>query len=636
MTYDTRLWEFQQANAQAEQYRMNQSTSKKNINDYSEALFQSIDTIVGERIKRLPYDYTIVATITNADNAYIGAYKVTTDNNTIFTAYSEVKTYSVGDRVYIRIIDTNYNSSKVITGKYIEHVNIQNTSDSDIINYLIENSNPNNPDNYLPINKELAAQGYFLQIEGVNDASKKEYSPDSDTTLTPILNIKFYKLIIEDDQFIARPIQSGYEYNYGINDGTQVFNNNIILEGQYGEIITKPLGTQIDNFSFIPIQQTVQQYVSIRCYITLTSGIIIRSNVFIIKSNTKLSKQYRHFTITTTQDQFFIFNAKGKRLTSASTIATITYINTFDNTSAKFETGDQIIITSSLGGDSMFTYTNFISPENTKIVNIEFELNDTLLTTSFLVETLTFTIIKDSVEYVLTKDFYFGYQQIDSIINSDAIQLYLNNNDILKYYKLKIGDLFEAGPGETVKIGGSNYAVTNGNWAGNAATATTATKLAAAPSLAANGNTITITAGEKTSVAFTVPFATTATTATELADAPSLAANNNKITITAGGKTSSAFTVPYASTAATATTAAAADKINTNAGSLTTPVYFTGGVPVIITSLDETLLGFNSSNSNFSSNGQNTKLYEWLKAIQTNMNTLAAQHNITLTWPATL
>lgn len=601
--------------------------NNKSTTDYSEALFQSIDTIVSERIKRLPYDYTIVATITNADNAYIGAYKVTTDNNTVFTAYSEVKTYSVGDRVYIRIVDTNYNSSKIITGKYVEHVNIQNTSGSDIINYLIQDLDPNNSNNYLSINKELAAQGYFLQIEGVNDASKNEYSPDSETTLTPILNIKFYKLTIENDQFIAIPIQSGYEYNYGINDGTQVFNNNIILEGQYGEIMTKSLGTQIDNFSFVPVQQTVQQYVSIRCYITLASGIIIRSNVFIIKSNTKLSKQYRHFTITTTQDQFFIFNSKGKRLTSASTTATITYTNTFDNMSAKFETGDKIIITSSLGEYSMFTYTSPIFPNNTKTVNITFTLNNTSLTTSFLVETLTFTIIKNSVEYVLTKDFYFGYQQIDSITNSDAIQLYLNNNDILKYYKLKIGDLFEAGPGETVKIGGSDYAITNGNWAGNAATATIATKLAAAPSLAANGNTITITAGEKTSAAFTVPFATTATTATELANAPSLAANNNTITITAGGKTSSAFTVPYASTA---------NKINTNAGSLTTPVYFTGGVPAIITSLDETLLGFNSSNSNFSSNGQNTKLYEWLKAIQTNMNTLAAQHNITLTWPATL
>jgi len=56
----------------------------------------------------LPYDHTIVATITNADNAYIGAYKVTTDNNTTFTAYSDIKTYNTGERVYIRIIDTQY------------------------------------------------------------------------------------------------------------------------------------------------------------------------------------------------------------------------------------------------------------------------------------------------------------------------------------------------------------------------------------------------------------------------------------------------------------------------------------------------------------------------------------------------
>jgi hypothetical protein len=61
-----------------------------------------------------------VATITDASNAYLGAYQVTTDNYTTFTAYSDVKTYNKNDRVYVRIVDTNYNRFKVITGKYIE------------------------------------------------------------------------------------------------------------------------------------------------------------------------------------------------------------------------------------------------------------------------------------------------------------------------------------------------------------------------------------------------------------------------------------------------------------------------------------------------------------------------------------
>lgn len=624
---------YEQAKAESMARHNNKSTT-----DYSEALFQSIDTIVSERIKRLPYDYTIVATITNADNAYIGAYKVTTDNNTVFTAYSEIKTYSVGDHVYIRIVDTNYNSSKIITGKYVEHVNISDISSSDVIEYIID-GHPEEP--HLQINKELAAQGYYLEIYPITPISA--YAPDTKIPIEykNILHIRFFKLDIINNQFVAIP-QTTYTYNYGINDGTSIVDYNVILEDQYElqdeQTVTTTIGI-IPEISFTPAKQAIQSYISLRAYVTLPSGIYIRSNIFIIKSDVTRSAQYQQFTITASKNQFFCFNAKGKLLPNAntSTKITIEYLNTLNPTATFNEEFDSLDLTTLNSNTQMFDLEHATITWYDNTIEIDLALNSSIsINQTFLTETLTFGLIKDGIPYPLTKDFYFGYQQIDSITNSDAIQLYLNNNDILKYYKLKIGDLFEAGPGETVKIGGSNYAVTNGNWAGNAATATTATKLAAAPSLAASGNKITITAGEKTSAAFTIPFATTATTATELADAPSLAANNNKITITAGGKTSSAFTVPYASTATTATTAAAADKINTNAGSLTTPVYFTGGVPAIITSLDETLLGFNSSNSNFSSNGQNTKLYEWLKAIQTNMNTLAAQHNITLTWPATL
>lgn len=90
---------------------------------------------------------------------------------------------------------------------------------------------------------------------------------------------------------------------------------------------------------------------------------------------------------------------------------------------------------------------------------------------------------------------------------------------------------------------------------GNAATATTATNLADAPSLSADGNNIKVTAGGKTSSAFTVPYATSAgsatsaTTATNLTSAPSLTANGDKIKVTIGDKSSSELTVPYATKA---------------------------------------------------------------------------------------
>ena len=50
----------------------------------------------------------------------------------------------------------------------------------------------------------------------------------------------------------------------------------------------------------------------------------------------------------------------------------------------------------------------------------------------------------------------------------------------------------------------------HGSLDGNAKTATTAANLTAAPSLAASGNNITVTAGGKTSAVFTVPYATSA------------------------------------------------------------------------------------------------------------------------------
>lgn len=91
--------------------------------------------------------------------------------------------------------------------------------------------------------------------------------------------------------------------------------------------------------------------------------------------------------------------------------------------------------------------------------------------------------------------------------------------------------------------------------ADTATSATTATNLASAPSLAASGNNITVTAGGKTSSAFTVPYATkagsatSATTATNLTSAPILTANGDKIKVTIGDKSSSELTVPYATKA---------------------------------------------------------------------------------------
>ena len=182
----------------------------------------------------------------------------------------------------------------------------------------------------------------------------------------------------------------------------------------------------------------------------------------------------------------------------------------------------------------------------------------------------------------------------------------------------------EAGHAETADSATSATTAGSAASATTAGSATNATNLTSAPSLiSASTTTIKVKAGNKESSAFTVPYAakagtadsaaqatnaTNATTATNLAAKPSLAASGNNITVSAGNKTSDAFTVPYATKAGTADSAASATTAEsatnatnaTNAesansaaqatkltvsdtGSATQPVYFKNGVPVTCT-----------------------------------------------------
>lgn len=92
---------------------------------YTENLFQAIDTIIANRVSKLPYDQTVICEITNTDNAEYGRYLVKAYNQSSgyndvsFTAYCESAEYNVGDRVYVRIPAGDYTQQKVITGTYI-------------------------------------------------------------------------------------------------------------------------------------------------------------------------------------------------------------------------------------------------------------------------------------------------------------------------------------------------------------------------------------------------------------------------------------------------------------------------------------------------------------------------------------
>lgn len=70
-------------------------------NDYVENLFRSIDTIIAERVKQLPYDTTQIVEIIDANNAANGIYKVSPDGQYKEVVYSDNPTYELGDKVYL-------------------------------------------------------------------------------------------------------------------------------------------------------------------------------------------------------------------------------------------------------------------------------------------------------------------------------------------------------------------------------------------------------------------------------------------------------------------------------------------------------------------------------------------------------
>ena len=126
-----------------------------------------------------------------------------------------------------------------------------------------------------------------------------------------------------------------------------------------------------------------------------------------------------------------------------------------------------------------------------------------------------------------------------------------------------LGNNFYWGGSPTTQTGNSfqhqmNYNTSNGvltaetfsgDLSGNATTATTATNLSAKPSLAASGNNITVTAGGKTSDAFTVPYATNAGIATNTYSLLAFSTNETSIgaTATPANATNSAVWINYRS-----------------------------------------------------------------------------------------
>lgn len=111
----------------------------ENIN-YSEALFESIDQIITERLKEVQYDRTIVCKVIEAKEH---EYKVQSEN-LILTAYSadSAKSYKVSDMVYVLIPNGDYEKTKLIIGGYsaknAERKIYNNSYDNFLVNDTIQ------------------------------------------------------------------------------------------------------------------------------------------------------------------------------------------------------------------------------------------------------------------------------------------------------------------------------------------------------------------------------------------------------------------------------------------------------------------------------------------------------------------
>lgn len=86
--------------------------------DYTQNIFEAVDSLVSRRIDSTPIDLTITGEIALLRNVDIGEYKVTYQGNT-FSAFSldPMTVYKLGEEVYVLVPKGDFSSKKIILGK---------------------------------------------------------------------------------------------------------------------------------------------------------------------------------------------------------------------------------------------------------------------------------------------------------------------------------------------------------------------------------------------------------------------------------------------------------------------------------------------------------------------------------------
>ena len=84
--------------------------------DYGEIFCQAVDTIVGEKLKGISFDQTVVCSIEDDSRRAEGVYAVS-DGSVKFEAYSDNTGYRTGNEVYVSIPQGDWAQQKFIIGK---------------------------------------------------------------------------------------------------------------------------------------------------------------------------------------------------------------------------------------------------------------------------------------------------------------------------------------------------------------------------------------------------------------------------------------------------------------------------------------------------------------------------------------
>ena len=108
--------------------------------NYSEQIFQSIDTIISQRLNEVSFDKTEICEIVSQDKDNVNKYWVS-NGSLKYEAYStdENRKYLTNQKVYVTIPQGNYDLRKLIIGSYSSDETNENLYVNPF-NYLVTSS----------------------------------------------------------------------------------------------------------------------------------------------------------------------------------------------------------------------------------------------------------------------------------------------------------------------------------------------------------------------------------------------------------------------------------------------------------------------------------------------------------------